>query len=95
MDRIVLAGRLLKFAKELMAEDDRERAMQEMERRFAEFTLENTAESAQAYAALCKEWDDKFPEYLPPVPGRITIPPALREDAKQRRLKEEGPRTLR
>ena len=95
MDKKILAGNLLKIAKELMADDAREREMQNLEKKFADFVLENTAESAQAYAALCKEWDEKFPEYLPPVPGSINMPNAMREDAKQRRLKKDGPRTLR
>lgn len=95
MDKKILASNLLKIAKELIADDATEREMQNLEKKFADFVLENTAESAQAYAALCKEWDDKFPEYFPSVPGGIDMPPAVREDAKQRRLKKDGPRTLR
>lgn len=95
MDKKILAGNLLKIAKELVADDETEREMQKWEKKFADFVLENTAESAMKYAALCMEWNHRFPEYFPPVPGGINMPPATREDAKQRRLKKDGPRTLR
>ena len=64
-----IAKELIRIAKSLIAADDEEN----LKKKFEALNLDGSEESAKKYADLCKEWNQKFPDKLPPVAGSITI----------------------
>lgn len=74
MDNKKIAMELVRIARAITAGDDQETLAKKFEQAtLGGKTADEIAKNAEAYAELCKQWKQAYPDELPPPPGNIDL----------------------